>query len=406
MPLDLSKIRADFPALNQDVYGKPLVYLDNGATAHKPQVVLDAVNQFMTYGNSNVHRGVHFLSQQATNLYESARKSAQRFLNAPSEDEVIFVEGTTMACNLVAQSFGRAFLKSGDEIILSTMEHHANIVPWQMVAEQTGARIRVIPIFQNGELDLEAYQNLLSDRTKIVAITHVSNVLGTINPVAEIIQFAHEYGAVVMVDGAQSAPHLPVDVQALDADFYCFSGHKTFAPTGIGILYGKRKWLDQMPPYMGGGNMINTVTFEKTTYNELPHKFEAGTPNIAGVIGLGVALEYLMEIGMSNIASYEHRLYEYANKRLETVEDMRILGSSPQKAAIFSFVVGTIHPYDLGSVLDKLGIAVRTGHHCTQPLHQFYGVSGTARASFTFYNTEDEVDYLVQSILKAQQLFR
>lgn len=402
--LDVEQIRTDFPTLNVQVNGKPLVYLDNGATSHKPKPVIEVMNRFYTEGNANVHRGIHTLSQQATDAYEEARRLAQRFLNAPHEEEIIFTSGTTMACNLVAFSFGERFVQAGDEILISTMEHHANIVPWQMMAARKGAKLRVIPMNDTGILDLETYQKMLNPRVKLVSVIHVSNMLGTVNPVAEMIAMAHAQGIPVMVDGAQSAAHMPVDVQALDADFFTFSAHKIFGPTGVGILYGKRAFLDEMPPFFGGGDMIRRVTFEETTYNVLPHKFEAGTPNISGVIGMGEALRYAMDLGMEHMHAYEQQLFTYAYDALRTVEGLRIFGNAPGKAPIFSFHLGQIHPFDLGMVLDKQGIAIRTGHHCTEPLHQRLGITGSARASFSVYNTVEEVDRLVAGLHKARKL--
>lgn len=402
--LDVESIRKDFPTLHQKINGKPLVYFDNGATAHKPEPVIQALDTFHRLQNANVHRGIHTLSQKATDAYEASRGIVQRFLNAPSEEEIIFTSGTTMAFNLMAYSFSTRFLKAGDVILVSEMEHHANIVPWQLVGERLGLQVRPIPITDDGQLDMEAYERLLNERVKLVSVTHVSNVLGTVNPVAEIIAKAHAREIPVMLDGAQSVPHMPIDLQALDVDFFCFSGHKTFGPTGIGVLYGKKKWLAEMPPFFGGGDMIKTVSFEGTSYNVLPHKFEAGTPNIAGVIGLGAALAYLMEKDMVQLSAYEQQLFRYANEALHDISEIRFFGEAPQKAPIFTFAVGKIHPYDLGMILDKQGIAIRTGHHCTQPLHARFGITGSARASMTFYNTFEEVDVLVAGIRKAQKI--
>lgn len=402
---DVEKIRADFPALQQLIYGVPLVYFDNAASAQKPLAVIERVRDFYSLEYSNIHRGVHFLSQQATQAYEEARETAAAFLNAPDPHQIIFTRGTTESINLVAATYGRMVLAEGDEIIVSTMEHHSNIVPWQLVCEQTGARLRVIPITDEGEIIYEEYLRLLNERTKIVSILHVSNALGTVNPVEQMILDAHTAGAAVLIDGAQAVPHHPVDVQALDADFYCFSGHKIFGPTGIGVLYGKMELLDRMPPYQGGGDMIDTVSFERTTFNELPHKFEAGTPNIAGSIGLGAALEYVNEIGLDAIARYEQELLSYAMQRLSEIEGLRIIGTARTKASVISMLLDGIHPYDTGTILDRLGIAVRTGHHCAQPLMNRMGIPGTVRASFAFYNTFEEVDRLVDGLKKVQKMF-
>ncbi|WP_297507653.1 cysteine desulfurase [Flavobacterium sp.] len=398
--LDLQKIRADFPILNQKVNGQPLVYFDNGATSQKPQVVLDAITQYYSEINANIHRGVHTLSQLATDAYEASREKIQRHLNAKHPHEIIFTAGTTHGINAVANGFA-ALLQSGDEILVSAMEHHSNIVPWQMLCERTGAVLKVIPMNEKGELILSEYESLLSAKTKIVTVNHISNALGTINPVEYIIQKAHAVGAAVLIDGAQATPHLKPDVQALDCDFYVFSGHKVCGPTGIGILYGKEEWLHRLPPYQGGGEMIATVRFEKTTYADLPHKFEAGTPNIAGGIVLGTAIDYLNEIGFEAIAAYEQELLEYATQKLEQIEGLRIIGTAANKTSVISFNVGNIHPYDIGTIIDKLGIAVRTGHHCAQPVMDFYGIPGTVRASFAFYNTKEEIDIFVEALQKA-----
>lgn len=398
--LDLQKIRADFPILNQKVNGQPLVYFDNGATSQKPQVVLDAITQYYSEINANIHRGVHTLSQLATDAYEASRAKIQRHLNAKNPYEIIFTAGTTHGINAVANGFA-ALLQSGDEILVSAMEHHSNIVPWQMLCERTGAVLKVIPMNEKGELILSEYEALLSAKTKIVTVNHISNALGTINPVEYIIQKAHAVGAAVLIDGAQATPHLKPDVQALDCDFYVFSGHKVCGPTGIGILYGKEEWLHRLPPYQGGGEMIATVRFEKTTYADLPHKFEAGTPNIAGGIVLGTAIDYLNEIGFEAIAAYEQELLEYATQKLEQIEGLRIIGTAANKTSVISFNVGNIHPYDIGTIIDKLGIAVRTGHHCAQPVMDFYGIPGTVRASFAFYNTKEEIDIFVEALQKA-----
>lgn len=394
------EIRQDFPSLHQQVYDKNLIYFDNGATSQKPQVVIDAINHYYAKSNANIHRGVHFLSQQATNDYEAAREVIREYINAPKKEEIIFTKGTTDSINLVAFSFGE-LLQKGDEIILSTMEHHSNIVPWQMLAERKGLVIKVIPINKKGELDMEAYASLLNSKTKIVAITHVSNTLGTINPIEKIIEMAHAVGAKVLVDGAQSIQHLKVDMQVLNCDFYAFSGHKVFGPTGIGVLYGKEALLDAMPPYQGGGDMIEKVSFKQTTYNELPFKFEAGTPHISGAICLGKALEYLDQFDIKEIESYEHELMDYAQDLLSTFENLSIIGTAKQKTSVVSFHVHNIHPFDIGTLLDKQGIAVRTGHHCTQPLMDFYQIPGTVRASFAFYNTREEVDKFVEAVEKS-----
>ncbi|MBL7979013.1 MAG: cysteine desulfurase [Bacteroidetes Order II. Incertae sedis bacterium] len=402
---DVNRVRADFPALHQSINQKPLVYLDNGATAHKPHSVLDATNQFYAQGNANVHRGIHTLSQQATDAYEAARKTIRHFLNAPSEEEIILTSGTTMSCNLVAHSFGEAFLKAGDVVLVSEMEHHANIVPWQLVARRKGATVKAIPVTDSGTIDLDVYRSLLTENVRLVSLIHVSNMLGTINPIHEMIQMAHEQGIPVMVDGAQSAPHLPIDIQALDADFFTFSGHKVFGPTGTGVLFGKKHLLEQMPPFFGGGDMIRTVSFDETSFNVLPHKFEAGTPNIAGFLGLNAALNYVMTLGFEGIEAHEQQLFAYADEQLRAIDGLVLYGPATDKAPVFSFIVQDIHPFDLGTLLDKQGIAVRTGHHCTQPLHHRFGLSGSVRASFTFYNTLEEVDALVQGIQKARRFF-
>jgi len=398
--LDLHKIRADFPILTQQVNGKPLVYFDNGATAQKPQVVLDAITKYYSEINANIHRGVHTLSQLATDAYEVSRGKIQRHLNAKHAHEIIFTSGTTHGINAVANGFA-SLLQAGDEILVSAMEHHSNIVPWQMLCERTGAVLKVIPMNDKGELILSEYEVLVSEKTKIVTVNHISNALGTINPVEYIIQKAHEVGAAVLIDGAQATPHLKPDVQAMDCDFYVFSGHKVCGPTGTGILYGKEAWLNKLPPYQGGGEMIATVSFEKTTYADLPHKFEAGTPHIAGGIVLGTAIDYLNEIGFDAIAAYEHELLEYATQKLLQIEGLRIYGTAAQKTSVISFNVGTIHPYDIGTIVDKLGIAVRTGHHCAQPVMDFFGIPGTVRASFAFYNTKEEIDTFVEALHKA-----
>jgi len=403
--IDVEKIRKDFPILGREVYGKPLVYFDNAATTQKPQCVIDAISEAYCNENANVHRGIHFLSQHATDLMESARDKVRQFIGAGSTEEIIFTRGTTESINLLASSFSSAFLKEGDEVIVSGMEHHSNIVPWQIQSERYGFRIKVIPVLDNGELDLEAFKALVSDKTRLVSITHVSNVLGTVNPVSEIISEAHSHGIPVAVDGAQSVPHIKVNVQELGADFYAFSGHKIYGPTGIGVLYGRKELLEQMPPYQGGGEMIKRVTFEKTTYNELPYKFEAGTPDYVGSIALAKALDYVQGIGMDNIATYESELCNYAIERLNGIPDMRIIGNSRHRSAVVSFLVGKIYPSDMGTLLDRLGIAVRTGHHCAEPLMDRFGIPGTVRASFSFYNTKTEIDTLVAGIEKVRKMF-
>jgi cysteine desulfurase/selenocysteine lyase len=402
---DVERIREDFPVLKQTIHGKPLVYLDNAATAQKPYAVIEAIRKFHEVDCANIHRGVHELSQRSTAAYEGTRAKMKRFLNARSKSELIFVRGTTEGINLVASSWGHKNVREGDEIIISAMEHHSNIVPWQMLCEATGATLRVIPINDRGELILEDYARLLNPHTKMVAVTHVSNALGTINPVGEIIAMAHRTGALALIDGAQAAPHLKVDVQALDADFYALSGHKMVGPTGIGILYGKSKLLNAMPPYQGGGDMIKTVTFEKTTYADLPYKFEAGTPNIAGGIGLGAAVDYLSHIGLDRIAAYEHELLVYGTQALEQIPGLRMIGTAREKAAVLSFVIEGIHPHDIGTVLDRMGIAVRTGHHCAQPVMDRFGVPATTRASLAFYNAVQEIDALAAGLRKVKEVF-
>lgn len=403
--IDVEKIRRDFPILGREVYGKPLVYFDNAATTQKPQCVIDAISEAYCNENANVHRGIHFLSQHATDLMESARDKVRQFIGAGSTEEIIFTRGTTESINLLASSFSSAFLKEGDEVIISGMEHHSNIVPWQIQSERYGFRIKVIPVLDNGELDLEAFKALVSDKTRLVSITHVSNVLGTVNPVSEIISLAHSHGIPVAVDGAQSVPHIKVNVQQLGADFYAFSGHKIYGPTGIGVLYGRKELLEKMPPYQGGGEMIKRVTFEKTTYNELPYKFEAGTPDYVGSIAFAKALDYVQGIGMDNIAAYESELCSYAIERLNAIPDMRIIGNAEHRSAVVSFLVGNIYPSDMGTLLDRLGIAVRTGHHCAEPLMDRLGIPGTVRASFAFYNTKSEIDSLVDGIERVRQMF-
>jgi cysteine desulfurase / selenocysteine lyase len=402
---DVETIRQDFPVLKQTIHGKPLVYLDSAATAQKPYSVIDAIRRFHEVDCANIHRGVHELSQRSTAAYEETRSKARKFLNARTKAELIFVRGTTEAVNLVSSSWGRRNVKAGDEIVVSAMEHHSNIVPWQMLCEETGATLRVIPMNERGELILEEYEKLLNPRTKMVAFCQVSNALGTINPTKQMIEMAHKAGALTLVDGAQAAPHMKVDVQALDADFYAFSGHKVFGPTGIGILYGKAKLLNAMPPYQGGGDMIRTVTFEKTTYNDLPYKFEAGTPNIAGGIGLGAAFEYACKLGLDKIAAYEHELLVYGTEALSQIPGLRLIGTAREKAAVLSFVIEGIHPHDIGTVLDRQGIAVRTGHHCAQPVMDAFHVPATTRASLACYNTAAEIDALVAGIRKVKEVF-
>jgi cysteine desulfurase/selenocysteine lyase len=403
--LDVAKIREDFPVLHQKVHGKPLVYLDNAATSQKPLPVIEAERHFYENDNSNIHRGVHELSERATQAYENTRKKVQRFLNAAEAREIIFVRSTTEAINLVAQSFGRKNFSTGDEILITAMEHHSNIVPWQMLCEEKGSKLRVAPMNDRGELLLEEFSKLLGPRTKLVSAAHVSNALGTINPVEKIIELAHAQNIPVLVDGAQAAPHREVDVRAMDCDFYAFSGHKVFGPTGIGVLYGKAKLLEAMPPYQGGGDMISSVTFERTIYNVIPHKFEAGTPNIAGVVGLGAAIDYLNAIGLDNIAAYEEELLDYATQAIEKIPGVRIIGTAEHKASVISFVLEGIHPHDVGTVLDQEGIAVRTGHHCAQPVMQRFGIPATTRASLAFYNTREEIDALVAGIHKVKEVF-
>ena len=402
-PID--RIRGDFPILSEEVHGKPLVYLDNGASAQKPSAVIDQISKTYETGYANVHRGVHYMSQIATDAMEDARRKAQMFLNAADEKEIIFVRGATEGINLVASSWGRANLQEGDEIVLSVLEHHSNIVPWQIVAEQTGAVIKVVPIDDAGIFLMDEYEKLLSEKTKMVAVTHVSNALGTIVPVEDVIRLAREKDAFILLDGCQAAPHLPVDVQALDVDFYVFSGHKLYGPSGIGVLYGKEALLDAMPPYEGGGEMIDRVTFEKTTYAELPFKFEAGTPHISGIIALGSAIDYLNGIGFDAIAEHEHGLLEYATERLTEMNSIEIVGTAPEKAAILSFNIQDVHPHDVGTILDHDGIAVRTGHHCAQPVMDRFDVAATVRASFGLYNTKSEVDALVEGIKRVQEMF-
>ncbi|MDG1189058.1 MAG: cysteine desulfurase [Flavobacteriales bacterium] len=399
----INDIRNQFPTLHQEVNGHPLVYLDNGATTHKPQVVIDAISHYYEKQNSNIHRGVHYLSQLATDAYEASRETIRQHFNAEHLHEIIFTKGNTEAINLVANGF-RQILKQGDEVLVSAMEHHPNIVPWQMTCESASASLKVIPMDEKGVLDIEAYKNLLSNKTKVVAVNHISNALGTINPVKQMIQWAHEVGAAVLIDGAQAGPHCSIDVQDLDADFYCISGHKVYGPTGIGALYGKEEWLKKLPPYQGGGEMIATVSFDKTTYADLPHKFEAGTPNIAGGIALKTAIDWLNEIGLENIVEYEKGLVDYATEELGKIEGIRFIGQAQEKAGVISFLVGDIHPYDMGMILDKLGIAVRTGHHCAQPVMDQFCIPGTVRASFAVYNTKEDINRLIEGVKKAQMM--
>jgi cysteine desulfurase/selenocysteine lyase len=403
--LHVKQVRADFPILQQTVHGKPLVYLDNAATSQKPRAVIDAIVRYYEGTNANIHRGVHFLAEKATEDYEAARLTVQEFINAAHSREVVFVRGATEGINLVAQTFGRANIQSGDEVLITAMEHHSNIVPWQILCDEKGAKLRVAPINDEGELLLEAFANLLGPRTKLAAVTHVSNALGTINPLKRMVELAHSRNVPVLVDGAQAVPHMKVDVQALDCDFYTFSGHKVYGPTGIGVLYGKAVLLQAMPPYQGGGDMISSVTFDKTIYNKLPYKFEAGTPDIAGVIGLGAALAYVNGLGIENIGAHEHDLLVYATEALSAIPGVRVIGTAKEKAAVVSFVIEGIHPHDIGTILDQEGIAIRTGHHCSQPIMERFGIPATARASFAVYNTRQEVDALVRGIGKVREVF-
>lgn len=403
--MNINNIRQDFPILSRQIYGKPLVYLDNGATTQKPQCVIDKIAEMYTHLNANVHRGVHFLSQAATDEHEKSRATVQRFLNAASANEIVFTRGTTEAINLVASSFCRAFCGEGDEILVSAMEHHSNIVPWQLQEEVSGVKLRVIPINERGELRMDEFEKLLSPRTKLVSVAHISNVLGTVNPVGEIVAIAHKHNIPVLIDAAQSVQHTAVDVQKMDCDFLVFSSHKIYGPTGVGVLYAKEKWLDAMPPYQGGGEMIASVSFEKTTFNELPFKFEAGTPDFVGTSALGAALDYVSQIGIENIARHEHQLLQYATEKLSAINGMKIYGTAREKSSVISFLVDGIHPYDMGTLLDKTGIAVRTGHHCAEPLMRALGIEGTVRASFAFYNTKEEVDALVVGIERIVKMF-
>lgn len=403
---DAHRIRKDFPILREQVYGKPLTYLDNAATTQKPQSVIDTLTQYYSKENANIHRGIFCLSEQATKRYKSARHKVQEFIGAASDKEIIFVRGTTEAINLVAYCYGRTFLKAGDEILITHMEHHSNIVPWQRLAEEAGIKLKVAPINDQGELILEDFKRLLTDKVKFVSVAHISNALGTINPVNEIIRLAHAKGVPVMVDGAQAVAHTPVNVQALDCDFYVFSGHKLLGPTGVGVLYGKKEFLEKMPPYQGGGDMIRSVTFEKTTYNDLPYKFEAGTPHIAGVIGLGVAIDYIQSIGLDRIQAYEQELLSYGTEKLLQVPGLRLIGTARHKSAILSFVLGEAHAHDIGTILDRQGIAIRAGHHCAMPVMQRFNVSATTRASLAFYNTREEIDRLAAALYEVTEVFR
>src|SRR5213594_4454168 len=402
---DVEKIRRDFPILSREIRGKKLVYLDNAATAQKPRAVIEAISRYYEQGNANVHRGVHFLSEHATGEHERARRRVQRFINAPHASEIIFVRGATEAINLVAQTYGRVHVRAGDEVLITAMEHHSNIVPWQILCEEKGATLRVVPINDAGEVILDEFERLLGTRTKIVAVPHVSNALGTVNPLRQMVELAHRHNAVVVVDGAQAVPHLTVGVRALDCDFYVFSGHKLYGPTGIGVLYGKSALLNAMPPYQGGGDMILSVTFEKTTYNKIPHKFEAGTPDISGVIGLAAAINYVNELGLDRIEAHERDLLRQATELLSTIPGLRVIGTAKEKASVLSFVMDGIHPHDIGTILDQEGIAIRTGHHCAQPVMERFGIPATARASFAFYNTREEVNALVKGIDRVREVF-
>ena len=404
-PLDVARIREDFPILRQRVRGKPLIYFDNAATSQKPQVVIDAVTRFYAAENANIHRGVHYLSERATVAYDEAREKVARFLNAHSSREIIFTRGTTEGINLVAQTYGRSQLKPGDDIVITAMEHHSNIVPWQLICEQTGATLRAAPISDEGELDVDAFERLLGDRTRLVAVVHLSNALGTINPIKRLVALAHARGIPVLVDGAQAAPHLPVDVQDLDCDFFAFSGHKIFGPTGVGVLYGREALLERMPPYQGGGDMIATVTLQRSTWAPLPAKFEAGTPMIAQVMGLGAALDYVNEVGLDAIVTWEQDLLRYATERVSEIEGIRVIGTAREKASVLGFVLKGVHPHDIGTVLDDAGVAIRAGHHCAQPVMERFGVPATARASFAFYNTRSEIDVLADGLLTVKKMF-
>lgn len=405
MAIDIHHIRAQFPALHQEVNGHPLIYFDNAATSQKPKMVIDAIANYYNKENSNIHRGVHYLSQKATDKYELSREAIRRFINADSTEEIIITRGTTESINLVASCLSRWWFKEGDEIIISAIEHHSNIVPWQMACEQTGAVLKVIPVLDSGELDMNAYRELLTEKTKFVTVNHISNALGTVNPIDEIISLAHEKGALVLIDGAQATPHMKVDVQAINADFYCFSAHKMYGPTGVGILHGKKEILEQMPPYHGGGEMIKEVKFEGTTYNDLPFKFEAGTPNIVGGIGIEASIRFIEDIGIDNIAKQEAELLSYATQRLKEIGGIRFIGEAKDKAGVVSFIIEGVHPYDAGTILDKLGIAIRTGHHCAQPVMDRYCIPGTMRASFAVYNTKEEIDTFIEGVQRVKQLF-
>ena len=404
--LDVEKVRKDFPILAQEIRGKPLVYLDSAATSQKPRAVIDAVARYYLQDNANVHRGVHLLSERATKEYEDAREKVRQFINAARVEEIVFVRGTTEAINLVAQTHGRVRVRAGDEVLITEMEHHSDIVPWQLLCQEKGAVLRVAPIDDHGQLVLEELERMLGPRTRLLALAHVSNTLGTVNPVRRIVEIAHRKGVPVLLDGAQAAPHFPIDVRALDCDFYAFSGHKLFGPTGIGVLYGKSELLEEMPPWQGGGDMISSVTFEKTTWNKLPHKFEAGTPDIAGAIGLGAAIDYVSALGFAAVAAHEHDLLSYATEALRDLPGLRLIGTAKEKASVLSFVLGDVHPHDVGTILDQEGIAIRTGHHCTQPLMHRLGVPATARASLAFYNRREDVDALVAGLHKVQEIFR
>ena len=404
MTFDINKIRDDFPTLHQEIYKKPLVYLDNAATTHKPQAVIDRITKYNTYENSNIHRGVHYLSQKATDAFEQARIFIKDYINAAKSHEVIFTKGTTESINIIASSFGKNFLNKDDEIIISMMEHHSNLVPWQQICIENEAKLKVIPINEKGELLVDEYKKLLNGKTKLVALAHISNALGTINPVKEIINLSHNFNVPVLIDGAQGIPHQKIDVQDLDCDFYCFSGHKVFAPMGSGVLYGKENWLEKLPPYQFGGEMVENVSFEKTTFNELPFKFEAGTPNVESILGLETALKYISEIGIENIATYENNLLKYATEKLLKINGLRIIGTTEKKASVISFLIGNIHPYDAGTIIDRMGVAVRTGHHCAQPVLDWFNIPGTIRASFAFYNTKNDVDRLVEAVLQTKKM--
>ena len=405
MSFPIDKIRNDFPILHQKVYNHPLIYFDNAASTQKPVAVIDAISNYYRKDNCNIHRGVHYLSQKATEAYEDTRKAVQAFINAPSSQEIIFTKGTTESINLIASSFGKKFISEGDEILISVLEHHSNFVPWQVLCQEKKAILKFIPVTPEGEFDMEGFRMLVNEKTKLISIAHVSNVLGSIFPVKEVIKYAHQYGIPVMLDGAQAASHLPVDILDLDCDFYCFSGHKMYAPMGIGVLFGKEKWLEEMPPYQTGGEMIKEVFFDHTTFNELPFKFEAGTPNVEGVYGLHAAIKYMQELGMPNITAYEDELVNYATRKLLAIDEMRLIGTAREKTSIVSFLVGNIHPYDMGTILDKLGIAVRTGHHCAMPLMELFKIPGTVRASFAFYNTVEEIDVMAEAIVKIKKMF-